>query len=102
MPPQQSLSSSTGAQAHPRAISPVFERADAPLSQNTEIRILSGRRNAEKNKKHAKKFFKKLTPFPKAPKKGETKEGEKGFKQREKGENSKAQLKTKIIQSNQL
>lgn len=79
MPPQQSLSSSTGAQAHPRAISPVFERADAPLSQNTEIRILSRRRNAEKNKKHAKKFFKKLTPFPKAPKKGETKEGEKGL-----------------------
>lgn len=56
----------------------------------------------KKIKSMQKNFFKKLTPFPKAPKKGETKEGEKGFKQREKGENSKAQLKTKIIQSNQL
>lgn len=73
MPPQHSLSSSTRAQAHPRAISPVFERADAPLSQNTEIRkirTLSRRRNAEKNKKHAKKCFLKMNTIPQSTKKG--------------------------------
>lgn len=58
LPPQQSLNSSTEVQAHPRAIAPVFERADAPFSQNTEIRTFSRRRNAEKNKKHAKKIKK--------------------------------------------
>lgn len=33
----------------------------------------------KKIKSMQKNFFKKLTPFPKAPKKGETKEGEKGL-----------------------
>lgn len=48
VPLQQSLASSTGSQAHPRGISPVFERADAPFPQNTGIGTFSRRRNAGK------------------------------------------------------
>lgn len=97
------------ASAHPQGLKPTpepppkSEMADAPLSPNTEIRTLSRRRNAEKNKKHAKKFFfKKWTLLPKASKKGEIKEGGKGLNTERREKNPKAQLKTKIIQSNQL
>lgn len=77
LPPQQSLYSSTAVQAHPRAIAPAFERADGPFSQNKEIRTFS-RRNAEKNKKHAKQILKNEHHSPKHQKKGEIKEGERG------------------------
>lgn len=93
LPPQQSLSSSTEAQAHPRATSPVFERADAPLSQSTEIRTFSRSRNAEKNKKNAKKKFFLMNTVPQSTKKRRV-EGEKGL-------NQEGREKTQMLNSKQ-
>lgn len=62
-----------------RGIAPVFGRADAPFVQKYRNRdFLQQKKCSKKQNKHMqkKKLKKKKSPFPKAPKTGEIKEGE--------------------------